>query len=76
MRALPTVREGSPVPNLLGVVMRVAKKVVGYGRDLTPEHDKRQEAERLQEIAANMKRAGVNTRAVERAAEIRRSAKS
>lgn len=63
------------MPNLLGFVSRVAKKIVGYGRDLTPHDDKEKEAARLQQVVSNMKRAGVNTRAVQRAAELRQGAK-
>jgi len=63
------------MPNLLLLVRQVARKIVGYGRDLTPPEVQKSEAERIQHIAAEMRRAGVNTRAVQRAAEIRHSAR-
>lgn len=54
----------------------LAVKVVGYGRDLTPPETRQAEAEHLEQVAAQMRRAGINTRAVQRAAEIRSGART
>lgn len=63
------------MPNVMALVGALAKKIVRYGRDLTPPETRQAEAERLQQIAAQMRRAGMNTRAVQQAAEIKAGAR-
>jgi hypothetical protein len=72
----PTVPGGTPMPNLLRAMGEAFRKVIGYGRDLTPLDQRHQDAQRLEEIVANLRRAGVNTRAVQRAAEIQERARN
>ena len=64
------------MPNIMTLMGKAVKRLVGYGRDLTPPADRQREAERLQQIAVDLRRAGVNTQAVRRAAEIQESAGS